>query len=126
MVKKYVRIQERELSPTTGKPRGIFATGWRMIYDEIFSDLEAEQFKKIDKWFKENLPEPDIYKDNNSIGAITYFKTESTEHMLDKLRPICDLFDKYNRAYDIVYTDYVGTIVYEDEYQVATIEDVYI
>lgn len=29
------------------------------------------------------------------------------------------LLDKYNRAYDVVYTNFVGTIVYEDEWQIA-------
>jgi|GEM_PF-4110426 hypothetical protein len=61
--KRYVRIQGRELSYRTGKPKGIFAMAWRMIYDGVFSEQEAEEFKRIDQWFKENLPEPDEYKE---------------------------------------------------------------
>ena len=30
-----------------------------------------------------------------------------------------ELLDKYNHPYDVVYTNFVGEIVYEDEYQVA-------
>lgn len=41
--------------------------------------------------------------------------------MLEKLQTACKLLDKYNHAYDIVYTDYVGKILYEDDYQVAVI-----
>ena len=29
------------------------------------------------------------------------------------------LLDKYNRAYDVVYTNFVGEIVYEDKWQIA-------
>ena len=29
------------------------------------------------------------------------------------------ILDKYNHPYDIVYTNFVGTILYEDEWQVA-------
>lgn len=29
------------------------------------------------------------------------------------------LLDKYGKPYDVVYTNFVGTIVYEDEWQVA-------
>jgi len=29
------------------------------------------------------------------------------------------MLDKYHHPYDVVYTNYVGKIVYEDEYQVA-------
>lgn len=46
-------------------------------------------------------------------------KCGSTEQMLQKLRPVIALLDKYKKPYDIVYTNFVGTIVYEDDWQVA-------
>ena len=39
--------------------------------------------------------------------------------MLSKLEPAIALLDKYEKAYDVVYTNFVGTIVYEDNWQVA-------
>lgn len=39
--------------------------------------------------------------------------------MLQKLKPAIALLDKYKKPYDIVYTNFVGTIVYEDDWQVA-------
>jgi hypothetical protein len=27
--------------------------------------------------------------------------------------------DKYHKEYDVVYTNFVGTVVYEDEWQIA-------
>lgn len=122
LYKKYVRIQGREISYRTGKPKGIFAMCWRMIYDGIFSKEDAEIFKKIDNWFNDNLPEPELYNNDNPKGVITYFKTVTAEDMLDMLKPVCELLDKYNHAYDLVYTDYVGKILYDDEYQVAVID----
>lgn len=122
MVKKYVRIQGREISYRTGKPKGIFAMCWRMLYDGVFSTEDAQKFKTVEIWFKENLPEPNLYENDNPLGVITYFKMESTKDMLENLNPLCDLLDQYNHAYDIVYTDYVGSILYEDEYQVAVID----
>ena len=35
------------------------------------------------------------------------------------IEPAVRMMDKYNHPYDIVYTNAVGTIVYEDEWQVA-------
>lgn len=119
MKKKYVRIQGRELAYRTGRPKGIFAMCWRMIYDGVFSEEDAEKFKKIDAWFVQNLPEPEVCKGENPIGIITYFKTETSSEMLEKIQPACELLDQYGHPYDIVYTDYVGKIIYEDEYQVA-------
>lgn len=39
--------------------------------------------------------------------------------MQKKIRPAMELLDKYQYPYDVVYTNYVGEIVYEDEWQVA-------
>ena len=39
--------------------------------------------------------------------------------MLEKLKPAIALLDKHQKPYDVVYTNFVGTIVYEDEWQIA-------
>lgn len=44
---------------------------------------------------------------------------DNTALMFKKLEPIMDLFKKHNIAFDIVYTELIGKIIYEDEYQVT-------
>ena len=39
--------------------------------------------------------------------------------MLRKLEPAINLLEKCNKPYDVVYTNFVGTIIYEDEWQIA-------
>ena len=39
--------------------------------------------------------------------------------MLKNLKPAIALLDNYQKPYDVVYTNFVGTIVYEDDWQVA-------
>ena len=36
-----------------------------------------------------------------------------------RLEPAIALLDKYSKPYDVVYTNFVGTIVYEDDWQIA-------
>jgi len=124
-VKKYMRIQGRETAYRTGKPVGVFILNWRRIRDGIYSKEDAELYGRTHKWFLENLPEPPFYGDNNDNpqGAITYFKTAGFEPMREKAEILMGLLDKYKVPYDIVYTDYVGKIIYEDEYQVAVIDE---
>jgi hypothetical protein len=44
--------------------------------------------------------------------------------MCSKLEPAIELLDKYGKVYDVVYTNFVGTVVYEDDWQVAVkVED---
>lgn len=115
---KYVRIQGRELSYITQYPKGIFGMCWRMVYDGVMSEEDAKKFEEINKWFVENLPEPPMCKSGDQ-RVITYFKVESSKEMQKHMEPAMALLDKYNHPYDVIYTNFVGKIVYEDEFQIA-------
>lgn len=116
---KYMRIQGREDSYITKYPKGIFSLCWNLIRDKVMSEEDEKLFVSIDEWFKENLPEPNPCKNHETV--ITFFKCESTEEMVRKIKPAIALLDKYNKPYDIVYTNFVGTIVYEDDWQIAVL-----
>ena len=118
---KYMRIQGREESWITKYPKGIFGMCWRLIMDGVMDKEDEEVFRGIDQWFKDNLPEPEPCKNGEKV--ITFFKTESTEEMQEKIRPAMEILDKYEHPYDVVYINYVGTVVYEDEWQVAVLVD---
>lgn len=119
---KYMRIQGRELSYVTKRPKGIFAMCWRMIYDGVMEEADAELFQSINEWFEENLPNPPVCQTGDQ-AVITYFKVESTEEMRKQIEPAMELLDKYNHPYDVVYTNFVENVVYEDEFQVAVRAD---
>jgi hypothetical protein len=114
---KYMRIQGREDSYITKYPKGIFSLCWNLVRDKKLTPEEEKLFVSIDGWFKDNLPEPEPCKNHETV--ITFFKCDSTGFMLEKLQPAIDLLDKYDKPYDVVYTNFVGTIVYEDEWQIA-------
>ena len=118
MTFKYMRIQGRELSYVTKYPKGVFGMCWRMVYDGVMSEEDADLFKEIDRWFVANLPEPPMCKTGDQ-RVITFFKTENMEDMVRHIEPAMVLLEKYSHPYDVVYTNFVGNIVYEDEFQVA-------
>ena len=122
MTYKYMRIQGRENSYVTQYPKGVFSLCWNMIRDGVLKEAEKELFISIDEWFKENLPEPEPCKNHEKV--ITFFKTGTTEEMQKKLAPVMGILDRYAHPYNIVYTNAVGTVVYEDPWQVAVrVED---
>ena len=123
-MKKYMRIQGRELAYRTGKPVGVYILNWRRVRDGVYSEEDSELFEQTENWFKAHLPEPPFYGENNDNpqGAITYFKTEKYDEMREKAEILMSLLDKYNIPYDIVFTDHIGKIIYEDDYQVAVID----
>ena len=119
---RYMRIQGRENSYITKYPKGIFSLCWNLIKEEKLTDEEKELFISIDVWFKDNLPEPNPCKNHEEV--ITFFKCESTLDMVGRLKPAIALLDKYQKPYDVVYTNFVGSIVYEDDWQIAVrVED---
>jgi len=115
---KYMRIQGREISFVTKRPKGIFAMCWRMIYDGLMEQEDAELFENINQWFEENLPNPEVCQSGNQ-AVITYFKVSNTKHMIEKLEPAMRLLEKYNHPYDVVYTNFVDNIIYEDDFQIV-------
>ena len=119
---KYMRIQGREDSYITKYPKGIFSLCWHLIRDKKMTPEDEQLFISIDNWFKDNLPEPEPCKNHETV--ITFFKCENAEHMIKKIEPAIALLDKYDKPYDVVYTNFVGTIVYEDDWQIAVkVED---
>lgn len=114
---RYMRIQGREDSYVTKYPKGVFSLCWNLIRDKVMTEDDEKLFVSIDEWFKENLPEPEPCRNHETV--ITFFKCESSEEIVRKLEPAISLLDKYNKPYDVVYTNFVGTIVYEDDWQIA-------
>lgn len=118
---KYMRIQGREIAYRTQKPVGVFILNWRRIRDGVYSKEDADLYDRTHKWFLENLPEPPFYGNDNENpdGAVTWFKTENADSMLEHIEPLLSLLEKYGIPYDVVYTDTPGRIIYEDDFQVG-------
>ena len=102
---KYMRIQGREDSWVTKYPKG------------KMEPEDEKLFREIVDWFIANLPQPEPCRNGEKV--ITFFKTGTTGEMLRKIEPAVRLLDKYNHPYDIVYTNFIGTVIYEDEWQAA-------
>jgi len=119
---KYVRIQVR-YTGKTGKPVGIFGACHHVVNNSYYTfnttDEEKQLFLNIENWFNEKLPNPPFYEEGNPKKYITWFKTKTTKHMIEKLIPLTKFLEKYNIEYDIIYTNFVGEIVYEDDFQIA-------
>ena len=121
---KYVRIQGRETAYRTGMPVGIFAAVHRLQQAGLLTDEEKVLYHEITHvWFEENLPNPPFYDDDKPGKPITWFKTATAGFMVEKIQPLMDMLEKYSKPYDVVYTNFPGRIVYEDEWQVAVYSD---
>ena len=120
----YVRIQGKELAKNTMYAKGIFSMCWQLIQDDVMEQEDADLFREIDGWFAEHLPWPPPCK--NQEPVVCWFKTDNSEEMLKMIRPAMWLLERYNHPFYVVYTNFPGEIVYEDQYQIAAKTDGYL
>ena len=114
---KYCRIQGRELAANTRTGKGIFSMLNQMVTNEVMDEEDVGLFKEIDSWFGEELPWPPQCQRQEKV--ICYFKTENTEMMMKMINPLMWLLEKYQHPYSMIYTNFPGEIVYEDDYQIV-------
>lgn len=84
----------------------------------------ARQLEELLSWFRENLIVPDKFNRSTSKGAhrrktkgVAWFKDTSREH-ISRARELASLLEEHGHSIDIIKTDLVGYIVYEDDVQV--------
>ena len=125
---KYIRIQGKELAANTRTGKGIFSMLNQLVTDGVMEDEDVGLFKALDAWFVKNLPFPPQCKRQEKV--VCWFKAENSEMMMKMIQPLLWLLERYNHAYYVIYTNFPGEIVYEDQYQVCvkvpgalTIED---
>lgn len=116
---KYVRIQGKVLARNTLQGKGIFSLCWKLVQNKIMDEEDEGLFREIDDWFSYNLPWPPQCK--NQEPVVCWFKTENSDEMLRMIKPALWLLDRYDIPYYLVYTNTPGEIVYEDQFQVATV-----
>ena len=114
---KYCRIQGKELAANTRTGKGIFSMLNQMVTNKVMDEEDVGLFKEIDSWFAEELPWPPQCQRQEKV--ICYFKTENTEMMMNMINPLMWLLEKYQHPYSMIYTNFPGEIVYEDDYQIV-------
>ena len=118
----YVRYQGTKNSGKTGKPSGIFAVAWHMKQNGLLSPREIDEIQQIENWFEDNLPNPPFYGESDPPKAITWFKREKTAEMLEKIERIKTIIETNGWTIEVEYRENApGKVIYEDEYQIATI-----
>ena len=114
---KYCRIQGKELAANTRTGKGIFSMLNQLATDGVMDDEDILLFKEVDSWIAETLPYPPQCKKQEKV--ICYFKTENTEMIMKMIKPLLWLLERYDHPYYVVYTNFPGEIVYEDDFQVV-------
>ena len=118
---QYIRFQGDAISSRTRRPQGLFAVLWFLEQAGRLSAADARTASAIRDWFEENVPDPPLYEEGNVIRATTWFKAGATE-ALERARRIQSMLADYGVSVREIRSADLGTVVYEDPYQVAVID----
>jgi hypothetical protein len=104
-------------------PVGIFAACHHLRQSGHLTPDDDNLFKEVDTWFITHLPYPPFYEDGNRIRAVPWFKPAAT-HFIAAVAPLEQLLRRYDVPYDVVHSPDPGTIIYEDNFQIAVLPHV--
>jgi hypothetical protein len=120
---KYFRYCAPYVSPHTNQRYGIFIAVWHLVRDKKVTAEDEAAYWKAREWFEANLPIPPFHATGNQERAITWFKETAMEsRVVQELRIYRDIAARYGTKIELVSSESPGLIIYEDDYQIATIQ----
>ena len=120
----YIRFITEYINERDKQSTGVFqALGYLVRSNQTF-DYHKEQLEEIRLWFNKNLEIPDkFHKSSNKHAnniALSWFKHTATEH-LQRMYDLIPIYENYGIQVEVIKIEKPGYIIYEDEYQVATL-----
>jgi hypothetical protein len=120
----YLRFVVAEIHHASGKQLGVFHAVRYLREDGELFPHEEDQHDLVKKWFSKNLDTPTRFTASKPpLGrkqskAISWFKETAKEHIA-RIRILVAILENHGVSVQMLKTDRVGYVVYEDEYQIV-------
>ena len=120
----FLRFVVADIDEDSDSELGIFHAMRNLRESGALSDHEAGHHDLIREWFNRHLEKPSrfttakppFYRKKNR--AISWFKDTAHEHIA-RARSLVAILESHDVSVQMLRTDRVGYVVYEDEYQVV-------
>jgi hypothetical protein len=120
----YLRFVVPDIDEDSDMELGVFHAVRNLREEGKLYRYEEERHDLIRQWFNENLEKPTrftaskppFYRKPNK--AISWFKDSANEH-LNYVRELVAILQNHGVIVQLLKTDSVGYVVYEDEYQIV-------
>ena len=121
---KYFRIHTSDIAYKTQQPLGLFVAVWRLVDAKKLTDEEEKEYWKNRKYFEKALPVPPFYDNGNPDHAVTWFKdNDEGKRIYEEMTFYRGMLKKYGvKLYISECEEAPGKIIYEDEFQIAVID----
>jgi hypothetical protein len=120
----YLRFVVADVHGDSGRELGVFQAVFQ-LQDQGKLHLHEEELLDVTRrWFNKNLEKPKrftaskppFYRKPNK--AISWFKDTARDH-LTHVRDLVGILENHGISVQMLKTDRVGYVVYEDEYQIV-------
>ena len=120
----YLRFVVAEHDATSQQPLGVFQALYRLRRAGELAAHEDAWFAEIEEWFARHLKRPrrltETRRPNAPDRAISWIKASAVDHV-SRMRELVSLLEHKGLTVEELRTVRPGYVVYEDEFQVATI-----
>ena len=120
----YIRFVVYEKDDKSGKEKGLFSAMSDLLFKDSLYQYERDLEQELYAWFKKNLKVPRVLSAGSNhyknVNALSWFKSSTTEH-IDKFLQYASILESHDIHVVRLVTDKPGTILYEDQFQVAAV-----
>jgi hypothetical protein len=117
-----LRFVTETLDHRSGRRRGPFAAGKRLIQSGHLSAEDDDALEALWGWFNDNLQKPERLslsaRPHAKEQALSWFKDTASEH-ITKMREFAEILTRNDVPVSIIITTRPGYIIYEDKHQVC-------
>lgn len=120
----YLRFVVSDIHEKSGKELGVFHAVLRLREEGRLHPHEEELHDMTRRWFNENLEKPTRFTTSKPPHyrkpnkAISWFKDTARDH-LTHMRDLVEILRNHEIPVQMLKTDRVGYVVYEDDYQIV-------
>jgi len=120
----YLRFVVAEIDKASERELGVFQAAYNLRDDGKLYPYEEPHLDELRKWFNAHLKEPTRFTTANppfyrkKNRAISWFKDSAHEHIA-RMREMVAILENHGIPVQMIKTERVGYVVYEDEHQVV-------
>jgi hypothetical protein len=120
----YLRFVVADIDEDSGKELGVFQAVYNLRDGGNLYEHEEEHLALVRRWFNDNLEKPTRFTASKPPyyrkpkKAISWFKDSAVEH-LAHIRDLVAILQNHGISVQMLKTDRVGYVVYEDDYQIV-------
>ena len=120
----YLRFVIAEINRASECELGIFQAAYNLRDDGKLHSYEESHLDELRQWFDIYLKEPTRFTTANppfyrkKNRAISWFKASAKEHIA-RIRKMVAILENHGITVQMIKTERVGYVVYEDEHQVV-------